>query len=195
MNREDVWNQGRPWIIGKAAMSLNGKMTRPQGEGQWITGEAARLDVQSLRSRCDAILIGAQTARTDNPRLTVRDKPVEQQPWRIILTRSQSLPQGLHLLSDEHANRTLILSPDNWQNLWEDLFGRGIRTLLVEGGGEILNQLARDGFIDESVIYYAPFNCEGDNLVSAEDFRTLPVYAPKILSIGPDLRISGKILQ
>lgn len=192
---ENAWADGRPWIIGKAAMSLNGKMTRPAGEGQWITGEAARRDVQFLRSRCDAILIGAQTARADNPRLTVRDLATDQQPWRIVLTRSNDLPDHLEILTDAHLKRTLILTPASWQELWDKLFDRGIRTLLVEGGGQILNQLAAEGWIDESILYYAPFNTEGDHLVSADTFRALPIDNPQTLSIDADLKISGRVLK
>ena len=192
---EQVWAEGRPWVIGKAAMSLNGKMTRPEGEGQWITGEAARKDVQTLRARCDAILIGAEAARSDNPLLTVRDLATDQQPWRIVITKSNDLPDHLEILNDAYHKRTLILSPQNWQELWGKLFKRGIRTVLVEGGGNILNQLAAEGWIDESVLYYAPFNCEGDELISAETFRLLAVDQPQLLFIDMDLRISGRVLK
>lgn len=192
---EGAWAAGRPWIIGKAAMSLNGKMTRPEGEGQWITGEAARRDVQTLRSRCDAILIGAETARKDNPRLTVRDLATDQQPWRIVITKSNDLPDHLEILNDAYLQRTMIVSPDSWQELWDKLFTRGIRTLLVEGGGDILNQLAAEGWIDESVLYYAPFNCEGEDLISAETFRLLPIDEPQLLCIDVDLKISGRVLK
>lgn len=190
---DSVHASGRPWIIGKAAMSLNGKMTRPTGKGQWISGEASRHDVQELRSQCDAILIGAETARADNPSLTVRELEVPEQPWRIVVTRSGRLPADLNLLSDAHKDRTLVLKNMEWHEIWRHLFDRGVRTVLVEGGGSILNQLTEQNYIDESIIYYAPFNLEGDELITAEKFRALELENPDTATLDADLRISGMV--
>jgi diaminohydroxyphosphoribosylaminopyrimidine deaminase/5-amino-6-(5-phosphoribosylamino)uracil reductase len=190
-----VHASGRPWIIGKAAMSRNGKMTRPIGQGQWISGEDSRHDVQHLRARCDAILVGARTARRDNPKLTIRDFKVPRQPWRVVLTSSGNIPKHLHLFKDENNDRTLIIGKIAWADLWKLLFRRGIRTLLVEGGGNILNQLAEANFIDESIIYYAPFQLEGEKLVTAETFRGLELASPEITTLGEDSKISGLVLK
>lgn len=190
---ETVHASGRPWVIGKAAMSLNGKMTRPAGEGQWISGEASRHDVQHLRSQSDAILIGAETARADNPSLTVRELEVLEQPWRIVVTRSGNLPAGLKLLSDDHKDRTLVFEKLEWTEIWQQLLNRDIRTVLVEGGGCILNQLAEENYIDESIIYYAPFNLDGDDLVTAESFRSLELRDTNTALLEDDLRISGLV--
>ena len=192
---EFVHDSGRPWIIGKAAMSLNGKMSRPAGEGQWISGEASRLDVQRLRSECDAILIGAETARIDNPSLTVREFDISEQPWRIVVSRSGKVPSDLKLLTDEHQDRTLIPKFHDWPDLWQQLYQKGIRTVLVEGGGTILNQLAEQHFIDESILYVAPFNLDGDDLVTADAFRALEIETPDTTSLEDDLRISGLVVH
>jgi diaminohydroxyphosphoribosylaminopyrimidine deaminase/5-amino-6-(5-phosphoribosylamino)uracil reductase len=63
---------GMPWVIAKAGLSLDGRLTRPPGEGQWLTSPESRADAMRLRARVDAILIGANTLRADNPRLTLR---------------------------------------------------------------------------------------------------------------------------
>lgn len=65
---------GLPWVIAKAGMSLDGKIARPAGEPQWLTGEAARADAHRLRAEVDAIIVGAGTVRADDPALTVRGK-------------------------------------------------------------------------------------------------------------------------
>jgi diaminohydroxyphosphoribosylaminopyrimidine deaminase/5-amino-6-(5-phosphoribosylamino)uracil reductase len=66
---------GLPFVIAKAALSLDGRLTRPPGEGQWLSNAASRADAHRLRASVDAILIGAGTLRADNPRLTVRGVP------------------------------------------------------------------------------------------------------------------------
>src|SRR5215210_6610852 len=83
-----------PLVVAKAGMSLDGRITRPPHEGQWLTSKASRADAHELRARVDAILVGGETLRTDNPRLTVRDVPGAKQPWRVILSRSGNLPQN-----------------------------------------------------------------------------------------------------
>src|SRR5215813_8086324 len=99
---------GCPFVIAKCGMSLDGRLTRPANEPRWITGRDARSDVHQLRARVDAVLIGAETVRADNPRLTVRGVRRARQPWRIVLTRSGRLPRGADLFSDRFAARTLI---------------------------------------------------------------------------------------
>src|SRR5437773_1594451 len=73
---------GRPFVIAKCGMSLDGRLTRPAGEPRWITGRSARRHAHELRARVDAILVGAETVRVDNPRLTLRGMRDVRQPWR-----------------------------------------------------------------------------------------------------------------
>src|SRR5882762_6081765 len=99
---------GRPFVIAKCGMSLDGRLTRPPLEPRWITGSSARRHARELRARVDAVLVGAKTVRTDDPRLTVRGARRARQPWRIVLTRSGKLPQRAGLFSDRLADRTLL---------------------------------------------------------------------------------------
>src|SRR5438445_4241017 len=73
----------RPFVIAKCGMSLDGRLTRPPGEPRWITNRAARHHAHQLRARVDAILVGAETVRVDNPRLNVRGARGARQPWRV----------------------------------------------------------------------------------------------------------------
>ena len=95
----------RPFVIAKCGMSLDGRLTRKKGESRWITTQAARRHVQDLRAQVDAILVGAETVRADNPRLTVRGRRGATQPWRVVLTRSGNLPSRARLFRDR-TNRS-----------------------------------------------------------------------------------------
>src|SRR6266699_3078584 len=88
---------GRPFVIAKCGMSLDGRLTRPAVEPRWITDHSARRHANEFRARVDAVIIGAETVRADNPRLTVRGVRRARQPWRIVLTRSGKLPRSAHL--------------------------------------------------------------------------------------------------
>src|SRR5437870_12146764 len=99
---------GRPFVIAKCGMSLDGRLMRRPGESRWITSAAARRHAHALRAQVDAIVVGAATVRIDNPRLTARSAQQARQPWRVVLTRSGKLPRSAHLFSDRFAERTLV---------------------------------------------------------------------------------------
>jgi diaminohydroxyphosphoribosylaminopyrimidine deaminase / 5-amino-6-(5-phosphoribosylamino)uracil reductase len=144
---------GRPFVIAKCGMSLDGRLTRPPGTPRWITGHAARRDAHQLRARVDAVLVGAETVRADNPRLTVRGVRGVRQPWRVVLTRSGRLPRGAHLFSDRFAARTLIYRRKPMAAVLKDLGKRGITSVLIEGGGEVLGEALDKRLIDKVQIY------------------------------------------
>ena len=77
---------GKPFVIAKCGMSLDGRLTRAPNEGRWLTGPAARRHAMQLRAQVDAILIGAETLRRDDPRLTSRGIRGARQPWRVVLS-------------------------------------------------------------------------------------------------------------
>jgi len=99
---------GRPFVIAKCGISLDGRLTRSDVEPRWITGRSARSHARQLRAHVDAVLLGAETVRADNPRLTIRGTRSARQPWRVVLTRSGKLPRQARLFSDRLAARTLI---------------------------------------------------------------------------------------
>jgi diaminohydroxyphosphoribosylaminopyrimidine deaminase/5-amino-6-(5-phosphoribosylamino)uracil reductase len=153
----DKWIATRqPFVIAKCGMSLDGRLTRPQGESHWITGPAARRHAHQLRARVDAILVGAETVRADNPRLTVRGVRGARQPWRVVLTRSSNLPQRARLFSDRLAERTLIYKGKSLRSVLKDLGKRSVTSVLIEGGGEMLGQALDARLIDKVQIYLGP---------------------------------------
>ena len=151
----------RPFVIAKCGMSLDGRLTRPAGEPGWITGPSARCHARQLRAQVDAILIGAETVRVDNPRLTVRDVRQVRQPWRIVLTWSGKLPRRAHLFSDQFASRTLIYRGKSLATVLNNLGNRGVTSLLIEGGGEVLGQALDARLIDKVQLYLGPILSAG----------------------------------
>ncbi|HEU5247835.1 MAG TPA: bifunctional diaminohydroxyphosphoribosylaminopyrimidine deaminase/5-amino-6-(5-phosphoribosylamino)uracil reductase RibD [Candidatus Udaeobacter sp.] len=147
---------GRPFVIAKCGMSLDGRLTRPARESRWITGGSTRRHAHQLRAQVDAILVGAETVRVDNPRLTVRGVRGAQQPWRVVLTRSGKLPRRVHLFSDQLAGRTLIYRQKSLAVVLKDLGDRGVTCVLIEGGGEMLSQALDSRLIDKVQLYLGP---------------------------------------
>jgi diaminohydroxyphosphoribosylaminopyrimidine deaminase/5-amino-6-(5-phosphoribosylamino)uracil reductase len=146
---------GRPFVIAKCGMSLDGRLTRPAGEPRWITGASARRHAQRLRAKVDAILVGANTVRADNPRLTVRGVRGARQPWRVILSRSGKLPRRARVLSDRLSSRTLVYC-DSLTDVLKNLGEQGVTNVLIEGGGEMLGQALDMRIIDKVQLYLGP---------------------------------------
>jgi diaminohydroxyphosphoribosylaminopyrimidine deaminase/5-amino-6-(5-phosphoribosylamino)uracil reductase len=146
----------RPFVIAKCGMSLDGRLTRPAGESRWITGRSARLHAHQLRVQVDAILVGAETVRADNPRLTVRGVRGARQPWRVVLTRSGRLPRRAQLFSDRFSSRTLIYQREPLAAVFKNLGKRGVTSVLIEGGGDVLGQAVDARLIDKLQLYLGP---------------------------------------
>jgi diaminohydroxyphosphoribosylaminopyrimidine deaminase / 5-amino-6-(5-phosphoribosylamino)uracil reductase len=146
----------QPFVIAKCGMSLDGRLTRPHGESRWVTGPSARHHARRLRGRVDAILVGAETVRVDNPRLTERGVRGARQPWRVVLTRSGNLSRRARLFSDRLAGRTLIYKRKSLATVLKDLGKRNVTSVLIEGGGEVLGQALDARLIDKVQIYLGP---------------------------------------
>lgn len=147
---------GQPFVIAKCGMSLDGRLRRPPNESRWITGSDARRDAHRLRARVDAVLVGAETVRVDNPRLTVRSVGRARQPWRVVLTCSGHLPHRANVLSDRFAARTLIYKRKSLVSVLNDLGKRSITSVLIEGGGKVLGEALDKRLIDKVQIYLGP---------------------------------------
>jgi diaminohydroxyphosphoribosylaminopyrimidine deaminase/5-amino-6-(5-phosphoribosylamino)uracil reductase len=185
---------GMPFVIAKAAMSLDGKIATRTGDSKWITSEAARREAHKLRSYADAIMVGANTVIRDDPQLTLRHGVRGKQPWRVVIDGRGRCPRAARLFTDAHRQRTIVLttshSPAHWRR---DLDHLGIRVLvikgnkgrmnlraalralgkmeitsvLVEGGGELLGSLFDERLIDKVALFYAPVVIGGREAVTA----------------------------
>ena len=173
---------GRPWIIAKWAMSLDGKLATRSQHSQWISNEQSRGVTHQLRSRVDAIVVGANTARSDDPRLTARP-PGRRTAVRVVVDsraavdRSSQLvqtaseapvlvacaedapPVNIQLLHD-HGCEVLLCrgdSPsDRLSSLLDEFGQRRMTNVLVEGGAELLGSLFDMHEIDELHAFVSP---------------------------------------
>jgi diaminohydroxyphosphoribosylaminopyrimidine deaminase/5-amino-6-(5-phosphoribosylamino)uracil reductase len=179
---------GQPWVVLKMAASLDARTAAPDGTSRWITGEAARLDVHLLRSRSDAVLVGAGTVRADDPELTVRlgEGPERAQPLRVVLG---SAPTGARV------HPALELSGDLDEVLAE-LGRRGVLQVLVEGGATVAHDFHAAGLVDRYVLYLAPAFFGGDDgrpLFAGPGAGTIDdVWRGRLVSVeklGEDLRV------
>ena len=187
---------GLPLVIAKAGLSLDGRLARPPDEGQWLTSEASRRDAMRMRAKVDAILIGAGTLRTDNPRLTLRGVR-GRQPLRVVVTRSGRLPKKAHLFTDQQRERTLVYRGKTLRTVIRDLAKRGCTSVLLEGGGELLGAAFDAGLVNRVVFYLAPLLCGGPKVIAgkgaAASARAPRISAPQFRRIGSDIVIEGDI--
>lgn len=169
----------RPFVRLKVAASLDGATAMRNGESRWITGEAARRDVQRLRAMSGAIMTGVNTVIADDPLLTVRDTSlVLRQPLRVVIDSRLRTPVGAKLLA-ESGETAIFCADDRGREALENagaaihraatdggrvdlaatmrlLSGLQINDVLVEAGPQLSGALLAGGQVDELVIYQAP---------------------------------------
>jgi diaminohydroxyphosphoribosylaminopyrimidine deaminase / 5-amino-6-(5-phosphoribosylamino)uracil reductase len=146
----------RPFVIYKAAMTLDGRITVPGA--RWVSGEASRRLVHELRAEVDAVAVGGGTARADRPRLDARDVATPRgQPRRLVFSRGP-LPAGLDL-----ELRTGRVAEE-----LRALASEGVQSLLLEGGPTLAASFLADGLVDKLLVFVAPTLAgEGLGLVAA----------------------------
>lgn len=170
---------GRPWMIAKWAMSLDGKIATRGGDSKWITGEASRRRVHELRGRVDAVVVGAKTVFADDPLLTARP-PGLRTATRVVLTASGELPERCRLRATAREVPVLVFTA-NAQKLagWSadgaevialpagdggcsvdavlaELGRRRMTNVLVEGGAGVLGAFFDAKAVDEAWVFVAP---------------------------------------
>src|SRR3954470_9742157 len=138
-----VHERGRPWVIYKAAVTLDGRMTVP-GE-RWVTGEDSRRRVHELRGWVDAVAVGMGTVRADQPRLDARGVDTPKQPRRLAFGRGP-LPEGSEL----------ELRAGPLQDELRALAREGVQTMLLEGGATLAASFFAAGLVDKALFFVAP---------------------------------------
>lgn len=172
----------RPFVVLKAAISLDGRIATRTGDSKWISSERSRLLVHRMRNEVDGVLVGIGTVIKDDPLLTVRlPKGKIKDPLRIVIDPRLRISPKARILND--TGKTLIVtgtgvSPDKWEkleskgaeilslpeqeghisikDLLTDLGRRGLTSLLVEGGAEVYASFLSEGQVDKLVLFIAP---------------------------------------
>jgi diaminohydroxyphosphoribosylaminopyrimidine deaminase/5-amino-6-(5-phosphoribosylamino)uracil reductase len=150
----------RPFVVLKLAETLDGKIATAGGSSQWITGAAARKHVMKLRLQSDAVMVGGETYRLDNPSLTVRNGAgkVLKTPRRIVASRSlqaEELPAGWELAD--------VTSAEKWDSFLTRLGSEQVTMLLLEGGGELAASALSAGAVNKLEMHIAPKILGGRN--------------------------------
>jgi len=144
---------GRPYVTVKIAMSLDGRICDDRGCASWISSPAARRRTGRLREIVDAVMVGAETVRRDNPSLLCHTRRNDDL-WRVVISRSGRLPRRAQVFTDAAKDRTLVF-PDPRTAL-EELGRRGFLHVLCEGGLNLARSLAEAGLVDEWITVLAP---------------------------------------
>ena len=186
---------GLPFITAKFAMSLDGKIATNTGDSKWITGTESRALVHELRRESDAIMVGVNTVLADDPQLTARypsGEPLSRQPIRAVLDSSCRTPPESKMFKEpgttliavcsgvpastrhhlEAAGAEVFQTPPGADGrvdldlVMKELGRRGVVTLLVEGGGEVLGSLFDRGYVDRVLAFVAPVIIGGSGAAS-----------------------------
>ncbi len=185
---------GRPLVVFKSAMTLDGKVATRTGDSRWISGESSRARAHRWRAESDAVAVGVNTARADDPRLTARVEGVASQPDRVVFDSEASLPLTSNLVASaaevpvtlicsRAAKRTATEALRNagvdvlvcaGQNeaarvrcALDELGARGVQSLLLEGGPHLAGVFLEVGEIDEARMFVAPMLAGGRDAKAA----------------------------
>ncbi len=179
---------GRPYVVAKWAMTLDGKTAAASGDSRWISSEASRRRVHDLRGRMDAILVGIGTVVADDPQLTARP-PGPRRPLRVVLDAAARLPDDGYLVRTAREASVLVAVTDRAAavdrgrlrsagcevvafpgdgpvpigGLLDELGRRGMTNVLVEGGGRVLGSFLDAGEADAAEVFIAPILEGGDH--------------------------------
>jgi 2,5-diamino-6-(ribosylamino)-4(3H)-pyrimidinone 5'-phosphate reductase len=215
----------KPYVIINCAMSADGKIALPTRKQLRISSEEDIKRMYLLRNECDAVLVGVGTILSDDPKLTVKEKYVKNpiQPIRIILDTNCMTPKNA-LAVNEKA-KTIIFSKEECKNkfnpnveiikvkvdkngvidlksMLEILSKRGIKKLMVEGGGTVIWNFLRQDLVDEMYVYVGPIIIGGKDTPTLADGKgikneneKIPLDFVDMKRLGPGVLIHYKLIK
>ncbi|MBA6436339.1 bifunctional diaminohydroxyphosphoribosylaminopyrimidine deaminase/5-amino-6-(5-phosphoribosylamino)uracil reductase RibD [Streptomyces sp. GMR22] len=211
--------RGRPFVLWKFAATLDGRSAAADGTSRWITSAESRADVHRLRAEADAVVVGSGTLRADDPHLAVRDREGATQPLRVVVDTAATIKPGARVLDD--AAPTLIAVAEDAgiahlprrpgvetvrlpraetglriPALLAELHGRGVRSVLLEGGPTLAGAFLAAGAVDKVVGYLAPVLLGAGPAALADAGITtiaqaLRLETADVTRLGPDLRVTA----
>jgi len=216
--------QGTPWLRMKSAQSLDGQTALPNGQSQWITGEAARLDGHHWRARACAVLTGIGTVLEDNPLLNVRGVQTPRQPdlllvdsrlqtpldarlWdikrQVVIYHAERHPDQEAALQAKGASLVCLSGPGDkvdLQAMVRDMGQRAYNEVHIEAGHKLNGSLLNAGLVDELLVYLAPVLLgPGQPMAALPALNSLDQKQPWVLishtAMGPDLRLLARPLR
>jgi len=199
---------GRPYVVWKFAATLDGRVSAADGTSRWISSPESRADTHELRAAVDTIVVGVGTVLVDDPHLTVRvagGALAGRQPLRVVVDSDGRTPVGARIR--DGAAPTWVATADEVGRepdgrvdlvaLLGELWRRGRRYVLLEGGPRLAGAFLRAGLVDRVVSYHAPLLLgAGSSALAGTGIGTLAdavhLDVDDVTRIGPDLRVSGR---
>jgi diaminohydroxyphosphoribosylaminopyrimidine deaminase/5-amino-6-(5-phosphoribosylamino)uracil reductase len=213
--------RGLPFVVLKLAATLDGRIATGSGDSRWVTGAAARRRVHEMRNRLDAVVVGAETVRIDDPELTCRLRG-GRHPLRVILDGRLRSPASARVFTHDPERTRLYTLADggvkagrlkgrgvtvrrgggdragSLRRVLRDLARDGIKSVLIEGGGVLAAHALRAGLVDRLAVFLAPKILGGDGrpMVAPMHLRrmadALPIADVKLERLGVDLFVQGR---
>ena len=215
---------GRPFVHLKLATTLDGRIAAAGGDSKWVTGEGARRRAHELRAEAGAVLVGANTVRTDDPMLTARDLPLPSPHiTRVVLDPHLTTSSESKLAKSAGETPVVVFAPETALDgrerglkslgvdvvatplsgkgldlvyVLDELGGRGLKGLLVEGGGETATRFVRGGLADKLTLFYAPklLGSEGVPMIGAlratKVAESLQFSVSEVEKVGDDVAVT-----
>jgi diaminohydroxyphosphoribosylaminopyrimidine deaminase / 5-amino-6-(5-phosphoribosylamino)uracil reductase len=210
---------GRPWILFKSAMTLDGKVATGSGDSKWISGEASRNRAHRWRAECDAVAVGIGTALADDPQLTARVEGVTRQPRRVVFDSLARLPLASKLVRDArripltvvvsraapraatdaletHGAEVIVAPGENEparvRSALQQLGSAGIASVLLEGGPHLAGAFLDAGEVDEIRLFLAPIVLGGRTARDPLEGEGVEVIADAVRALTLDCERVGE---
>ncbi len=213
---------GRPYVLAKVGITIDGKVADAQGRSRWVTNPRTREFVHYIRTMVDGVMVGRRTAEIDNPQLTSRGPgKMIRQPIAVIVDSRARLPRHLGIFHAGRSQPTLLMTgmpvaepfqkwlvqrgheaitcglkngKVNLRNALKNLGLRGITSLLVEGGPTLLGALAREDFIQEWIFCVAPKVLGAHALGLSSAMPDIPIVRAKELQIRQVVQLDNNVV-
>jgi diaminohydroxyphosphoribosylaminopyrimidine deaminase / 5-amino-6-(5-phosphoribosylamino)uracil reductase len=186
--------KGRPFVILKAATSLDGRIA-VQNERTPLTSAAALRHAQYMRAQVDAIGVGSETVLIDDPLLTAREVYRERPLARVVFDRRRRVPPTARIFSTLSAGPIMVVTSSQLDDALKDLALRGIHSLVLEGGATVHAAAWDAGVVDYVQLYVAPvwLGQDGVPLLEGRDFSPASLIERRVEQLGPDVLIEGYV--